>query len=146
MTERRPEIEFEIKSAEYIDAAKEWLDRMARKGLPAGPVFVRLGRARRTLLQNRLLWACITDVANQVEWNGQRMSRDDWKNLFMGSWRGQTPIPGINGGIVYLGGGSSKLTKQQFSEVIEMIWAFGAEHGVEWSGRSHEAIEYARAK
>ena len=48
--------------------------------------------------------------------------------------------------IVYLGGGSSKLNKHQFSELIEMIWAFGAEQGVEWSGQSHEAIEYARAK
>ena len=143
---KRPEIEFEIRDASYIEAALEWADRMARKGLQSGkPVIVRLGRARRTLLQNAYLWAMCTDVARQVQWHGQWLSKDDWKDLFMGSWRGQDPIPGINGGVVFIGGGSSKLNKTQFAEVIEMIQAFGADHEVRWSGQSRDAIEYARS-
>ena len=143
---KRPEIEFEIHDSGYIDAAKEWLDRMARKGLPAGPVFVRLGRARRTLLQNKYLWAMCGDVSNQVKWQGVTLQKHEWKDLFMGSWRGQTPVLGIHGGVVYLGGGSSKLDKYQFSELIEMIQAFGADKKVVWSQGSWDAIKYARAK
>lgn len=142
---KRPEIEYEVPDASYIEPALMWCDRMIRKGLEAGrPVVVRLGRVRRSLKQNAYLWAMCTDVARQVEWHGNWLSKEDWKDLFMGSWRGQTPVPGINGGVVFIGGGSSKLNKHQFAEVIESIQAFGAEREVRWSGMSRDAIEYAQ--
>jgi len=142
---KRPEIEYEVRDAIYIEPALEWCRRMIAKGLESGkPVVVRLGRERRSLNQNAYLWAMCTDVSQQVEWHGQRLSKDDYKDLFIGSWRGQTPVPGINGGVVFIGGGSSKLNKYQFAEVIESIQAFGADHDVKWSGMSRDAIEYAR--
>ena len=143
---KRQEIEHEIHEAESIPSSLAWVEAMTLKGLAGGPVVIRLGRPRRTLDQNRKLWPMCTDVARQVEWHGQQLSKEDWKDLFVGSLKGQTPIPGINGGVVFIGGGSSKLNVRQFCELIESIYAFGSEHGVIWSERSKEAIDYAKAR
>lgn len=142
----RQEIEYEIHEPEAIPAALAWAEQMTRKGLQTGAVVMRLGRPRRTLDQNKKLWPMCTDVAGQVEWHGQRLSKEDWKDLFVGSLKGQAPIPGINGGVVFIGGGSSKLNVREFCDLIESIYAFGSEHGVVWSERSKEAVEYAKAR
>ena len=65
---------------------------------------------------------------------GRELTTDKWKALFMddigipADWE-----PGINGGVVNVGYRSSRLTKAQMSDMIERMYAFGAEHGVEWS-------------
>jgi hypothetical protein len=142
----RQEVEYEIREQDGIQSALAWADQMVRKGLQAGTVVMRLGRPRRTLDQNKKLWPMCTDVARQVEWHGQRLSKEDWKDLFVGSLKGQTPVPGINGGVVFIGGGSSKLNVGQFCELIESIYAFGSENGVVWSEGSKEAIDYAKER
>ena len=142
----RTEVEHEVREIDGIPSALAWADQMARKGLQRGPVVVRLGRPRRTLDQNKKLWPMCTDVSQQVEWHGQKLSKEDWKDLFVGSLKGQTPIPGINGGVVFIGGGSSKLSIRQFCDLIESIYAFGSDRGVIWSERSKEAIQYAQSR
>ena len=49
---KRREIEMIIERPEQISVAQHWVGKMASRGLPAGPVAVRLGRERRTLDQN----------------------------------------------------------------------------------------------
>lgn len=80
--------------------------------------------------QNRLLWAALTDVSQQVEWHGQKLSPEDWKHIFSSAMKKQRAVPGIDGGFVVLGQSTSKMTKAEFSELIELIMAFGAERGV----------------
>lgn len=142
----RQEVEQEIRGREQIPSALSWASLMVERGLQRGPVVMRLGRPRRTLDQNRKLWPMCQDVAHQVEWHGQLLSKEDWKDLFVGSLRGQTPMPGINGGVVFIGGGSSKLSVRQFVDLIESIYAFGSDHGVIWSERSKEAIQFAKSR
>lgn len=120
-----------------------WAQDMAERGLAGGPVECRLGRPRRTLDQNAKLWPMCQDIASQVEWHGMKLSKEDWKDLFTGSLKGQTPMPGINGGVVFIGGGSSKLTVRQFADLIESMYAFGSEQGVLWSEKSKEARQWA---
>lgn len=89
---------------------------------------------QRTLDQNAKLNAMCGDVAAQVEWHGQWLSKDDWRHMFVASYRkGQRAVPGIDGGFVVLGASSKGLRVAECADVIELVHAFGAERGVEWS-------------
>lgn len=84
----------------------------------------------RNLEQNARLWAMLADVARQVEWHGQYLSAEDWKHIFSASLKQQKAVPGIDGGFVVLGQSTSKMSKREFSDLIEVIHAFAAERGV----------------
>jgi len=89
---------------------------------------------QRTLDQNAKLNAMCGDVSAQVEWHGQWLSKDDWRHMFVASYRkGQKVVPGIDGGFVVLGASSRDLRVKECADVIEIIYAFGSEHDVEWS-------------
>lgn len=91
---------------------------------------------KRTVPQNDRLWAMLTDVAQQVEWYGQKLSTQDWKDVFTASLKKSRVVPGIDAGsFVVLGLHTSSLTKQEFSDLIELIHAFGAERGVTFHDR-----------
>ena len=53
--------------------------------------------------------------------------------MFMASLNKQRAVPGIDGGFVGLSGRSSRLNKEDFSQLIEVIYAFGSERNVAWS-------------
>jgi hypothetical protein len=88
--------------------------------------------AKRTVAQNDKMWAALTDVATQVEWHGQKLTPDDWKLLFLDALtREMRLVPNIDGtGVVDLKRSSSNLSKSEFSDLIELIHQFGANHGV----------------
>jgi hypothetical protein len=87
--------------------------------------------SKRTLPQNDKLWACLTDVATQVEWYGQKLSPTDWKDIFTASLRKSRVVPGIDpGSFVLLGLHTSDMGKDEMSALIELILAFGAERNV----------------
>ena len=127
-----PDIRKTIRDPGGIAAVAQWVVDMADRALPAGPVVVTLGRERRSLEQNRRLWSLLTDVSNQVEWHGQHLSPDDWKSIFTAAQHQQRLVPGVDGGFVALGRSTSRMDKAELSELMELIAAFGAEHGVEF--------------
>jgi hypothetical protein len=130
----RREIEYKIESAERIPFAVAWMQQKVIESLRSGkPVFVRLGRERRNLEQNARLWAMLADVSKQVNWFNQALSAEDWKHIFSAAVLNQRTVPGIDGGIVVLGQSTSSMTKKQFSDLIECIFAFGADNGVRWT-------------
>lgn len=99
--------------------------------------------------QNRKLWPMLTDVSRQVLWpvDGRRMllSPEDWKAIFTASLRKhQRVTEGVYGGTIYLGSHTSKMSKEEFSMLIELIYAFGADHGVRWSEPALKAYEQYR--
>ena len=86
---------------------------------------------KRSVDQNDLMWALLTDVAEQVEWFGEKLSPEDWKDIFTASLRKARVVPGIDPGtVVALGLRTSKLRKDEFSQLISLIDAFAAERGV----------------
>lgn len=88
---------------------------------------------KRTVPQNDRMWAMLTDIAQQVEWYGQRLSTQDWKDVLTASLRKSRVVPGLDAGsFVVLGLHTSALTKEEFSDLIELIHAFGAEHNVKF--------------
>jgi hypothetical protein len=91
---------------------------------------VEIKEPTRTLEQNALLWAALTDVSRQVEWYGRKLKQEDWKHVFTASLSRQDVVPGLDGGFVVLGKSTSRMSKREMSDLMELIFAFGAENGV----------------
>lgn len=101
---------------------------------PAG-TRVEFKASKRSVDQNAKMWAMLTDVSRQVVWHGQKLKPNEWKLVFLDALKRELRIvPNIDGnGFVNLGRSSSDLTKQEMSDLIEIMLAFGAVHGVIWS-------------
>jgi hypothetical protein len=89
--------------------------------------------SKRSLPQNDLMWALLTSLADQLPWHGVRLSPDDYKDLLTAGLRGSRVVPGIDGGFVVLGQRTRDMGKDEMGELIEMIYAFGAQRGVQFS-------------
>lgn len=84
----------------------------------------------RSSAQNARMWAMLQDVADQVEWHGRRLSKEDWKHIFSASLKKQDAVPGIDGGFVVLGQSTSKMTVAEMGDLMTLMEVFGAEHSV----------------
>jgi hypothetical protein len=87
---------------------------------------------RRSTEQNAKLWAMLNEVARQVEWYGQHLTPEEFKHVFTAALKKQRVVPGLDGGFVVLGQSTSRMSKADLSELIELIHAFGAERGVKF--------------
>ena len=87
---------------------------------------------RRTLPQNDRMWAMLTDIAMQKEHCGRRYSPDQWKAIFMHACGRELQfIPTLEGdGIIPWGLSSSDLSKEEMSNLIAFMEAWGAQSGV----------------
>lgn len=107
------------------------------KNVPDGTT-VEFRAPRRSLDQNSLMWSLLGQISKHVEWYGQKLSSEDWKDVLTASLRRTRVVPGIDAGtFVPLGMRTSQMTREELSELIELIGAFGAEHNV--SFREFEA-------
>ncbi|WP_348826504.1 recombination protein NinB [Halomonas sp. RT37] len=129
------ELTYQIATLRDLGGVIQMAARMAGRGLEAGPVELVLRRPKnqRSLDQNRRLWAVLSDVSRQVEWYGRYLTKEAWKDIFSAALERQDVVPGLEGGFVMIGGRTSKMTKQRFADLLTLIDAFGAEHGVQWS-------------
>jgi hypothetical protein len=90
---------------------------------------------KRTTDQNKKMWPLLEEVAAQATLNGVQYDAEDWKIIFLSALNKSRKLQmkvilGIYGEPVNLGRSSSKLDKELFSDLIELILAFGAENGV----------------
>lgn len=101
-----------------------------------------IGEETRTQEQNRLLWPLIADIQAQVP-SMQPFSADDIKLRFLNALGIELRfLPELEGaGMFPVGQRSSTLTKRQFSGLIELLFAYGAKHGVRWSDKSQGTAE-----
>lgn len=105
----------------------------AVSGAPDGMV-VDIKEPTRSLEQNAAMWARLSEVAEQVDWHGQKLSAQEWKDIFSAALKRQKVVPGLDGGFVVLGSSTSRMKKSELSDLLELIAAFGAEHEVEFCG------------
>lgn len=124
-----------LHSEAYREKAMKWVRQ--------APLMTRIDfRApQRSLDQNARLWAMLTEVADQCRHHGLRLSADDWKRLFMDQLdRELRLVPNLDGnGFVSLGQSTSKLSKQEMSDLMELIAAYGAAHDVEFKDPAERA-------
>lgn len=93
-------------------------------------MIVTIAEPTRSLQQNARMWAQLTDVAEQVDWYGNRLTAEEWKDVFSAALKKQRAVPGLDGGFVILGQRTSKMTKREMSDLIELMNAFCAERNV----------------
>ena len=87
------------------------------------------GEGFMTDAQRRLLNAACGDL-EQMQWHGNRLSKDDWRHFISGTVLGWRMLPGIDlgtgpRGFVMLGGSSLKLTRSGATEAIVMAFYIG---------------------
>jgi hypothetical protein len=86
----------------------------------------------RSLNQNRMMWANLEDIAQQVTWYGVKLTKDEWKDVLTAALKKQKVVPGIEGGFVVIGARTSKMTVAEMTELIELSTAFGTQQGVKF--------------
>lgn len=120
--------------------AKKMIDQA-----PAGWM-VKIAEETRSDAQNRLMWPLIKDLQDQVP-EYAPFSAEDMKLRFMDALGSELRfLPKLEGaGMFPVGQRSSLLSKSQFTALIELMFADGARHGVEWSHKSLDSLELARA-
>lgn len=95
----------------------------------------------RSSAQNRRLWAMLRDVSQQVDWYGQTLTDEEWKDVLTASLKKQKAVPGIDGGFVILGARTSQMTKQEMTELQDLLEAFGAQQGVRFTAPDYAEKE-----
>ena len=99
-------------------------------GVPVG-TRVEFKSPRRSVDQNALMWARLSEIARQVEWYGTKLSADDWKDVFSASLRRARVVPGIDPGtFVPLGMRTSDMSVAEMTALLDLIDCFAAERGV----------------
>lgn len=88
----------------------------------------------RSLEQNALMWELLGHLSKQLPWpvdgKMQLLTPDEWKDILTAGLKKSRVAQGTDGGFVMLGSRTSKMSKKEMSELVELIYAFGAEHGV----------------
>lgn len=95
---------------------------------------MKLGAETRRDAQNRKLWPMLKDIQQQVP-GFRAYSTEDIKHRFMNALGAEMRfLPALEGqGMFPVGLKTSTLTVEQFSGLVELVYAFGAKHGVRWS-------------
>ena len=95
---------------------------------------VEFKEAKRTLPQNDHMWALLTHVAAQKTHHGNKYTTDQWKCLFLHALgREMQFLPALEGAeFIPYGNSSSDLTVSEMSELIELIYSWGAKNNVDF--------------
>ena len=94
---------------------------------------VTVATATRSTMQNARMWAMLTEVSDQVDWYGKKLTPDAWKCVFSASLKKQDVVPGLHGDFVVLGQSTSNMTIQEMNDLMTLMEAFGAERDVRFS-------------
>jgi hypothetical protein len=117
-----------IKSKADREKLKRWMD-----GVP-DLTRVDLKEPKRTPAQNDRMWAMLTDIAGQAMLGGKRFTTDQWKVIFLHALGQEIQLlPSLDGqSFVPWGQSSSDLSVAEMTGLIELMFKFGAEHGVQF--------------
>lgn len=109
---------------------REFAHRMV-DAAPEGSVMT-VAKPRRTSDQNARMWALLSRIS-AAKPEGRELTPDVWKSLFLHSLdhaqRFELALDGK--GMVPVGFRSSKLTKEQFSDLFLVIEEYAARHGID---------------
>ena len=104
----------------------------AHKLIEAAPyeAVVTVKPATRSTEQNSLMWSLLSEIS-RAKPEGRRHTPEVWKALAMHACGHAVQFEtGLSGDPFPVGFRSSRLTKHQMSELIEFLYAYGAENGV----------------
>lgn len=115
------------------DQAHAWVEKALRLWQPGSPWVMELRPAKRSDAQNAALWSLLGQIvkARPVH-NGVQMDAETYKALFMHALGREVRfVPTLDGSsMLPLGLRSSKLTKAEFSDLLEIILAWCAANDI----------------
>lgn len=123
------------KAPMVVDAA---VAEIRRRALDGEDFDVLVSEPKRTLPENALLHTIISELAKKVEWAGKKRDVETWKRLLVAAWcrSNGKPIeilPALDGnGVELIPVRTSGLGKRACAELIEFIYAWGADKGIQW--------------
>jgi len=110
-----------------VERAKQLLHQAPRNSV------CNIAAPRRTSDQNSRFWALLSDVSRSKP-GGRAMTPERWKAVFMQSFGHQVQFENdLDGRPFPVGHSSSRLSKQDMSDLMEFISAWGSENGVVWT-------------
>jgi hypothetical protein len=109
-----------------------------KQALDAGrPLIMDIQQAPKSREQEEKYHAMIGEIAKQAEHLGAKWDAESWKRLLVDQFMrdskmgGNRILPNLDGtGIVQLGSQTRRFSKEQASEFVEWLLAWGAEHGI----------------
>jgi hypothetical protein len=119
-----------IRSVQQKDWAIDVIRSMPYE--PTYEIIIQERKSTRSLEQNAKMWAALSDIADQVEWYGQKLTKEEWKCVLSAAIKKQKAVPGIDGGFVIIGAHTSKMSVSEMSDLLELATAFGTQHNVRW--------------
>lgn len=99
---------------------------------------IEVRQEKRSDAENRLLHAMLGYISKHMEWAGKKRDSETWKRLLTAAWlraRGEhiEMLPALDGcGIDVVFRRTSDLTRSECAELIEFIYAWGAENDLEF--------------
>lgn len=104
---------------------------------------VELKEPKRTLPQNARLWACLTEVSEQLEHHGQYYTPEIWKRIFLHAFGKESlMILSLDGSeLVPFGLSSSDLSKKEMADFLEFVIAEGTMRGVVFKDRDQDRLD-----
>lgn len=91
----------------------------------------------RSLAENAMLHALLSQISREVEWAGKKRDAEVWKRLLTAAWmraRGEhiEMLPALDGhGVDVVFRRTSQLTRSECAELIEFVMAWASNNGVE---------------
>lgn len=108
-----------------------------KPGLIAGQAFDMIIKPEtRSSAENALLHAMLTYIAKHQEWAGKKRDVETWKRLLIAAWSRATGehvelLPALDGhGVDIVFRRSSQLTRKECADLIEFVYAWGAQNDV----------------
>lgn len=112
----------------------------AKTLIDASPVdgVVTVAGPKRSPDQNALMWVLLSELSRSKP-EGRTATPDKWKALVMHACKHAVQFEiGLDGEPFPTGLSTSKLRKDQMSELIEFIYEYGTRHGVIFSEKPYE--------
>ena len=106
---------------------------------------VKIQPPTRSSAENNLLHVLINEISKKIEWAGKKHDAETWKRLLVAAWcrvNGESieVLPALDGhGVDIVPARTSKLSKKECSDLIEYIYAWGAENGIMWADHAKES-------
>lgn len=115
------------------DLAHQWVDRAIQNGNGGKPWMLEVKEPTRSLEQNAAFWGLVAQIVKQRPvHHGRQMNAEAYKAVFMDALGHEVDyMPSLDGKRMFpLGLRSSRLTKDQFSDLLQLILAWAAQEGL----------------
>lgn len=127
-----------VQAHKAMREAWDWIKPMLMAG---NRLTLEVRQRTRSVEQNALLHAMLSEIAAQKEWAGAKRDAETWKRLLVAAWcraRGESVelLPAIDGhGVDIVFRRTSKMTVAEVSELCEFIMAWAVENDIALSNQ-----------